>query len=341
MSTPAGRARTVLLASPIGGGPWDRRGHSRCDTGTVKLPTGVIPLSGVDAATILATVRKHQNELINLRGGPGDYKRRVVDYQQWSNLAAQDLGRVMDSDSVERLVLTPRHWVLQQWTHTPVSGDPIALVETEALDRQRIFDALVAELTVLDTRRASLEQRLLAPDTNFYLHHDQQFDYVDWCALAGAETVCVLVPWTVVRELDKHKRAARNISVSQANATPLRRRAQLTVSRLHELFSEDSSGPVKLREGVHVELVMDDHTRQRLSDPDSEIIDRLLTAQSLLAKSIALVTGDRSMEFAARADGLATLPIPEPAPDPAATQPVGTQAGDAGATGTTRSGPSA
>lgn len=277
-------------------------------------------------------MRHHQNELINLRGGPGDYKKRVVDYQQWSNSAAQDLGWVVNSDSVERLVLTPRHWALQQWTHTSVSGDPVRLVETEALDRQRIFDALLAELEALDTRRSSLEQQLLAPDTNFYLHHDDQFDYIDWRALAGAGTVCVLVPWTVVRELDQHKRTAKNINVSQTNTTPVRKRAQLTVSRLRALFGVDLSGPVDLKEGVRIELVMDDHTRQRLDDPDSEIIDRLLTAQSLLGQPIALVTGDRSMEFAARADGLATLSIPEPAlaqPDRDVQPAAGTQVGNA------------
>ena len=61
-----------------------------------------------------------------------------------------------------------------------------------------------------------------------------------------------------------------------------------------------------------VEVLLDTVKHERIDDVDSEIIDRLLVAQSFLGRSIAVATGDRSMEFAAKAAGLKAVSVPEP-----------------------------
>lgn len=279
----------------------------------MKLPSEIEPEPGVGATAILRTLRQVHTDLSNLRGGSGNFKQRVVQYQEWSNQAAQSLSYTVSAESVEHLILTPRHWVLQQWTHVPNSGDPIRLVETECVDRLKALERVVAELCVIEERAESLESDVIAPDTNFFLHYEESFDSVDWLGMVGVQRLCILVPSVVVRELDKHKRAAKNIKVSDTNDQPVRTRARVSLRRLRELFANDPTKPVDLMPGVTIELLLDTVRHSRIDDPDSEIIDRLLAAQSLLSRSIALVTCDRSMEFAARPAGLGTISIPEPA----------------------------
>ncbi len=280
----------------------------------MKLPVDLEPLPGAPAEQVVRVLRQTQTDLINLRGAGGDYKQRVVQYQQWSNQAAQSLGFAVTSESVERLILTQRHWLLQRWTFAPNTGDPVNLVETEAVDRLRLVEQLLRDLQAIEERAAAIQSPLLAPDTNFFLHHEQRFDEVDWRALADAEQLCLLVPWTVVRELDRHKRTGKNVTVSETNSELVRTRARITLRKLRELFPGDPAAPVELAPGVEIELVLDSVKHRAIDDPDSEIVERLATVQSLLGKPVSVVTGDRSMEFAARAEGLQTISIPEPTP---------------------------
>lgn len=173
---------------------------------------------------------------------------------------------------------------------------------------------LLSDLQAIEERAAKITGPLIAPDTNFFLHHEQCFDEVDRNKLSAGQQACILVPWTVVRELDRQKRTGKNITVSDTNSETVRTRARITLRKLRELFCSDPAGPVDLVASVEIELVLDAVKHRRIEDADSEIIDRLITVQSLLRKPIAVATGNRSMEFAAQVEGLRVISIPEPAP---------------------------
>lgn len=96
----------------------------------MKLPVDLEPLPGVSAEQITTVLRQTETDLINLRGAGGNYKERVIQYQRWSNQAAELLGFILTGEAVERLFLTQRHWLLQGWKFEPNTGDPIHLSST-------------------------------------------------------------------------------------------------------------------------------------------------------------------------------------------------------------------
>jgi predicted ribonuclease YlaK len=59
-------------------------------------------------------------------------------------------------------------------------------------------------------------------DTNVYFHNDASFNEIDWLALASCAEARLLIPMTVVRELDTHKRSNRQANVSDSNDELLR-----------------------------------------------------------------------------------------------------------------------
>lgn len=186
---------------------------------------------------------------------------------------------------------------------------------TESEDRIRSFDSVIREFQAVADLADSITAPIYAPDTNFFLHNQQPFYEVDWLTLDGETQAAatVLVSSVVVRELDRHKRSGKNITVSETNTQPLRTRARMTLRTLRNLFlGNDPTIPVDLRTGVRIELIQQPVRQPSTGDADSDVIDHLTTVQSLLVKPVWLATNDRSMEFAARAEGLRTVSIPEP-----------------------------
>ncbi len=144
---------------------------------------------------------------------------------------------------------------------------------------------------------------LLVPDTNVYLHHQSHFDAIDWSGLAKASgQVRVMVPMAVVRELDKNKRTQGNKRVSEISDELVRTRARVSSKRIRDLF-ESPFGTPRLSNNVTIELILDPPGHRRIDDPDSEIIDRALTARTVSGRQVSIVTGDGNMQFAARVAG--------------------------------------
>ena len=63
-------------------------------------------------------------------------------------------------------------------------------------------------------------------DTNIYLHY-KLFTERDWKTLLGSEDLTLIVPPTVIKELDEKKYTASN--------TPLKRKAQEVISKFKEI----------------------------------------------------------------------------------------------------------
>lgn len=273
------------------------------------LLSAVAPMNDHAMSEVLKALRLVRDNLSNL--GSGTAPEVLAQYQRWSTQSAEFLGYIFDAEVLEHLLLTRRHWLLMETLVTSNGPAVFDTIRAEQTDRKRIFDAAVQECETLERAWDGVLTTLVAADTNVYLHHEQYFDVIDWRELAGAEDVRLLVPAAVVRELDKHKRAAKNISVSDTNQEPVRTRARVTGRRLRELLA-DPKAIAKLPTGIEVELVLDPLDHKRLDDTDSEIIDRMLTAQRLVGRPIAIVTDDGNMEFGAKIAGLKVIPLAEP-----------------------------
>lgn len=269
----------------------------------------VAPLAGVPMSEVLKNLRRTTNDLSNL--GFGSAAEVLEQYQRWSTTAAESLGYVIPSEDIDRLLLTQRHWVLLSM---PVAGNgPVVhdMISAERTDRMRVLNAVIQELQALEARCAALPRMVVAADTNVFLHQEKYFDEVDWQALAGtSDRVRLLVPIAVVRELDKTKRAAKNITVSDTNKEEVRTRARVTSRKLREAFANPNC-VVTLKSGVEAELLLDSPDHRPIEAADGEIIDRVLTAQSLSGHLMAIVTNDGGMQFAARTAGLEVYPLLE------------------------------
>jgi hypothetical protein len=273
------------------------------------LLSAIAPLHDFPISDVLNDLRKCSTDLSNL--GNGDAAAVLDAYQRWSTGAAEFLGYKIASDDIERLILTRRHWMLLEMVVAGNGPTVRDLIRAERTDRLRVFDGVIKALKTIEDAWLGVTAKVVAADTNVYLHHEQYFDQINWKALAGGDQVRLLVPMAVVRELDKCKQGPQNKTVSDTNKESIRTRARIASRLLRELMV-DPKAVATLPTGVEVELLLDPLDHRRLDDTDSEIIDRVLTAKQLIGRSISMVTGDGGMQFTAATSGLGVIPLVEP-----------------------------
>ena len=273
------------------------------------LLSAIAPLHDFPISDVLNDLRRWSNDLSNL--GNGDAAAVLSDYQRWSIGAAGFLGCKIASDDIEQLIFTRRHWMLLEMVVTGNDRIIHDLINAERTDRLRVFDGVIKALETIEKAWVGVTAKVVAADTNVYLHHEQYFNQINWEALAGSDQVRLLVPMAVVRELDKCKQGPQNKTVSDTNKESIRTRARITSRLLRELMV-DPKAVATLPTGVEVELLLDPLDHRRLDDTDSEIIDRVLTAKQLIGRSISMVTGDGGMQFTAATSGLGVIPLVEP-----------------------------
>ena len=105
----------------------------------MRLPS-VVPSEGTALVNAIDALRAVGYSLQEVQyASPGD---PLVAYQRWSNEAARRLSYSFDSEAVEVLILSRRHWALQAVFSSGV-GDVRNLVQAEVEDRRRVLDALL------------------------------------------------------------------------------------------------------------------------------------------------------------------------------------------------------
>jgi hypothetical protein len=273
---------------------------------TLMLLSAVSPLDGLPINELIKTFRQLKVDLNNASGGNAQALER---YQRWANLAARTLSFYVAPEDVERLILTRRHWVLVELQANMQNNWLISdLLDAEREDRGRLFEAEIKALEEIQKAWTDRDSKVIAADSNVYIHHEEYFYDIDWRALADYDEVRLLIPMQVVRELDRQKRAGRNVPVSKTNPELVSTRARHTNKRIRDVF-EDVSSIVGLQPGVTAELLLDPVGHIGISDGDTEIIDRVRTAKQLLNRSVAIVTGDGNMQLGAKVAGLDVITV--------------------------------
>ena len=268
----------------------------------VLLPR-ITPAFGHSLDHVQRTLIDLHTDVHNLPGSNG-----LINYQSWANKAADALGHIVSSESIEYLVQTQRHWVLMAAIPTTNLTNINGMVLSERADRLRVFESLITQYRSFDAAWKDVDARVVAIDTNVFLHHENDFTHTYWCDIADSERVRLLVPMQVVRELDKAKTTQTNETVSETNSEKIRIRVTRTSRMLRERFA-DVNAVVKLRPGIDIELVLDTRDHQWMEDGDSEIVDRLAAAEMMIRRPIAIATYDGGMQFSARAARLEVLPF--------------------------------
>jgi len=267
------------------------------------MPT---PLHGVHR--LLEVLREESIEAGNgLSGFPMDL---YDSYIQWTTKAIRVLSPYLGTEDLDRLITTRDYWSLRGTEPGQLGHRLTPLVLAE---RERATDALAAAETAL--RRAvgvwGRVARIVVPDTNVYLQHDQPIELIDWQGLLEVRPdvdVLVGVPLLVVDELDRQKQG-------QAKA-----QARHSLKRLAPLL-DHPDWDLELRPGSRVgagagagsvtfRLHADHPTHQRLARPDDEIVAQAQTLgvlgehASMRTAPVVVVTMDGGMVGRANLAGL-------------------------------------
>ena len=146
-------------------------------------------------------------------------------------------------------------------------------------------------------------------DTNVYLHY-QPFDQIKWPEIVKADTVTIVVPPVIVRELNKHKELHPRSRV--------KRRAGAVLKKLSQLF--ESGSQAHLRDGVDIWLEdrdpVIDFAACQLNHKiqDDNLIASIIICQTETPEAeVILITSDAGLALMAKANrqGIETTKLPD------------------------------
>jgi hypothetical protein len=188
---------------------------------------------------------------------------------------------------------------------------PFPLVEAEVRQQVARLAGLQAELEAIAAEQAQVDQNAarVLPGTNFHLHF-KLFKDIDWRVVAVAKTVRLVIPIVTIRELDNHKNLGRH---------PIGHRAATRLRALQEALAGHGRGPVSVREGVTLEILVDPLRHSREPNNDQEFLARTMIFQRRPGGSLTIVTGDLSMTLQAEALGLSAKMLDEEHREPVAS----------------------
>ncbi|MFB4282322.1 PIN domain-containing protein [Nonomuraea sp. MTCD27] len=240
----------------------------------------------------------------NLRHFSGEADDLCIAYLHWSAEMAAHLRGQLATRDIDRLILSRRHWALQQIIGSTTYGMPgsqkIAgvahIVRMELAERVDDLTKAIRAFEQQVQNWSDLSHYMVA-DSSFYIQHADRFDKTDFGALVQAreyEAVHLLFPMVVVDELDTLKQHGKSHTRWRAGHT-LAVLDRLLVSPTRGIFSRRGEagpdGEVATRD-VSVEIVLDPPGHTRLPINDDEIIDRAKAIEVLAARPITLLTYD-------------------------------------------------
>lgn len=219
-------------------------------------------------------------------------------YLAWVGTAESQLRNVFVDPATWGHLYDERHWQIYGLSQT--SPRPIELIQTAIAVQTTWLDHLADRLKKLADRLAAAPGELTVLDTHVLLHF-QPPDQVNWQEVTGADEIRLVLPLRVVEELDEKKYTARD---------DLAERARRLLSQLRAQLAHSGEAPAKIRDGVTIEVPVDDGPRQRTLDADQEILD---TCRELRAggQSVVLVTDDTGMILRAGSAASRVVPMPE------------------------------
>jgi hypothetical protein len=262
----------------------------------------------VPVETIVRTIRDAALHVGNIRSSYPSPIDAFNLYLRWADDMIRQLGPLLSPVDVQRLIATPRYWVMQG-IDPAAHGNLISFVNLELDERFRALSEAGDHLDQAMKRWRGRTGRLILPDTNLYLHHPEPFDTVNWAAMLAneLEDVHLVVPMLVVDELDRQKRSGDKT---------VRTRARTTIRRLSELLPHPTTigylhNPGLDKGATTVELFLDDADHVRLPDADYELIDRASAVRDLADRPLTIITFDGGLAFRARALEVDVLHLPE------------------------------
>ncbi|GAA2530850.1 PIN domain-containing protein [Winogradskya humida] len=303
----------------------------------------VTPTLGANLLHVISLLDRCRSEPDNYSGDPIRYVRWVFE------MARMFRGQIRTSD-VDRLLFTPGFTrllsllpgaaaTLQQTERpgvfmeaggqvTPWARDALAV---EIADRKDAYEAAHAALRKEFVRWGSNGEVFVVVDTSVFIKHPMKIEDIPWAEEIGQgfEEIRVVVPYAVIKELDRLK---------EHSQPQVRWRAGLTLAVVDRLL-RNPDGRTVLRPAdpnphemadrgemprgtVTIEVLYDNEMHVPLHNDDAEIIDRALAVQVMSGEKVRLLTMDTGMGLEASRHGLKVhKPARDPEPDPADQPP--------------------
>ncbi|HUB37092.1 MAG TPA: PIN domain-containing protein [Solirubrobacteraceae bacterium] len=248
--------------------------------------------------------------LVELRNLPGKsapsanvwetFRRRQQDYMTWIDIAESQLGNFTDELRIDSLLHTRGHWAIRE-AH-PQTPWPAHLIESEIRLQKATLEHVAEDLKRRIERATGAAGHIAVVDTHLLLHFLPP-EQVNWKEVIGVEFVRVLLPITVVDELDELKYTGKD---------KVRGKARAALTHLEQAVRPGGS-PGRVREGVTIEVELAFSDDPRDLDADRSIISVCVELGQLAGKpnSVSLVTGDAGMRIRAAQRDVRVVAMPE------------------------------
>jgi hypothetical protein len=265
----------------------------------------VTPLPGVPAKQVREVLQDVTTRVANVMGQTGQAFPRHNDFLVWASEAVRSLSFCLRPAEIDRLICSPRYWVLESLD--PASRSPESLAGLLNLEADAVIARLKAAISQLDAeieRWGKHPGNLVVLDTNVYCHNHQLFHETEWHEVLGLAGIHLVMPLVIVDELDRLKR------VTEAKAG-----ARATLKVIDSRLSDpEGTAEIRLPSGkaVTFDLLLDDVGHARMTRADDEIVDRALRLSALVDRAVTLVTFDTGARVRGKVAGLLVQQIDEP-----------------------------
>jgi len=191
------------------------------------------------------------------------------------------------------------YWEIRNLTEQSLRGPE--LISDEVRVQCRALERLAERLETRCKRLSATPGTMAVLDTHVLLHF-LPVEQIDWPSFIPGETVRLVLPLRVIEELDEKKYGRRDDLAARAGGV-------LTALRRQLASSNGVPVAVTSREGVTIEVPIEDEPRRRLMDADQEILDQCVDIKSF-GQTVFLVTDDCGLDLRAHALGLDVIPMP-------------------------------
>jgi hypothetical protein len=257
----------------------------------------------VAVARLLADLSHQAKYLATL-----DQRDSLEPYARWSTNTLRKLGHVLSSNEAERLIATPRYWMLQSVVNETM---PVAqvhnMISLELEQRSRALLDARAELLngIWSWRDGKAVAAIL--DTNILIHEQHYLFDVNWnrkLSVFYDVPVILAIPMKVVDELD---------GLKDRGVEKVRAKARTAIKMIEDTIRWDIGSAVVLEQRmepglrmnseVHLLIMKDEPDHLPLPVADAEIVDRAL-AISPMVTSTWIVSNDTGIRFRPASVGL-------------------------------------
>lgn len=247
--------------------------------------------AGQDPREVIKVLRHLRIQLSNAVSS-GGWEARDAYVSAIESAEVQMRNLWVGTEWLERL-MSERYWRIRELHRESLR--PVPLIRHEAEHQIVWLDELTQELKVQAQEDEAADPAAVRAilDTNVHLHF-RPFTDIDWPRELRQPSVRLVVPLLVIRELDDHKNEGGKIG----------HRAATRLEAMRRLLAGKGRGPVGIRQGVTLEVLLDPRRHEPQPNNDEEILARAEALSARLGGPLMLITGDLSMQLRAEARGL-------------------------------------